>query len=194
MNDLFELSECLIEQAPVAIVREQLELLSGGSRMIGIKGARGVGKSTLLLQFAKLNLRESKKLYVSLDDILFAERGLADVADEFVKLGGKYLLIDEVHSYSGWAEELKNIYDRYPGLNVLFTGSSILQLSDGLSELSRRAVIHDLPGLSLREYIHFETGIRFGPVSLEQIFENHGAIAKTIWKEIRPLQYFDEYL
>ena len=194
MNDLFELSERLIEQVPLAIVREQSKLLSGGSRMIGIKGARGVGKSTLLLQFAKLNLRESKKLYVSLDDILFAERGLADVADEFVKLGGDYLLIDEVHSYSGWAKELKNIYDRYPGLNVLFTGSSILQLSDGLSELSRRAVIHDLPGLSLREYIHFETGIRFDPVPLEQILKNHGAIAKTIWKEIRPLQYFNDYL
>jgi len=194
MNDLFELSERLIEQVPAAIVREKLELLSGGSRMIGIKGARGVGKSTLLLQFAKLNLRESKKLYVSLDDILFAERGLADVADEFVKLGGEYLLIDEVHSYSGWAKELKNIYDRYPGLNVIFTGSSILQLSDGLSELSRRAVIHDLPGLSLREYIHFQIGIRFDPVSLEQIFENHDAIAKTIWKQIRPLQYFNDYL
>jgi len=194
MNLFFELSERLIEQAPSSIIREQVDYLSGGGRMIGIKGARGVGKSTLLLQFAKQKLKNSRKLYISLDDILFAHRGLADFADEFVKLGGEYLLIDEVHSYSGWARELKNIYDRYPGLHVLFTGSSILQLSDGLNELSRRAVIYDLPGLSLREYIHFQTGIRFEPVPLEQILENHGSLAKTIWKEIRPLQYFNEYL
>jgi predicted AAA+ superfamily ATPase len=194
MNNLLEISERLIEQTPMRIVREQLGLLTGNSRMIGIKGARGVGKSTLLLQFAREKLQDRKKLYISLDDILFADRGLADVADEFVKLGGEYLLIDEVHSYSGWARELKNVYDRYPALKVLFTGSSILQLSDGLSELSRRAVIYDLPGLSLREYIHFKTGIRFDPVTLEQLLQNHGKIAKTIWKEIRPLQYYNEYL
>lgn len=194
MNEFFEISERLIEQAPSEIVREQADLLSGGGRMIGIKGARGVGKSTLLLQFAKEKLKNRRKLYISLDDILFAHRGLADFADEFVKLGGEYLLIDEVHSYSGWARELKNIYDRYPGLRVLFTGSSILQLSDGLNELSRRAVIYDLPGLSLREYIRFKTGIRFEPIPLEQILDNHVAIVKPIWKEIRPLQYFNEYL
>ena len=194
MNEFFEISERLIEQAPSEIVREQADLFSGGGRMIGIKGARGVGKSTLLLQFAKEKLKNRRKLYISLDDILFAHRGLADFADEFVKLGGEYLLIDEVHSYSGWARELKNIYDRYSGLRVLFTGSSILQLSDGLNELSRRAVIYDLPGLSLREYIRFKTGIRFEPIPLEQILDNHVAIVKPIWKEIRPLQYFNEYL
>lgn len=194
MNDFFEISERLIEYTPTKFIREQINRLSDGGRMIGIKGGRGVGKSTLLLQFAKQKLKNKKKLYISLDDILFAERSLSDFADEYVKIGGEYLLIDEVHSYNGWAKELKNIYDRYPDLHVVFTGSSMLQLSDGLSELSRRVVMYDLSGLSLREFIHFQTGIRFESVSLEELLENHMAIAKSIWKEIKPLQFFKEYL
>ncbi|MCH8486709.1 MAG: AAA family ATPase [Candidatus Cyclonatronum sp.] len=194
MDYLFEISERLISHAPEAVVRNQLAQLSEGGRMIGIKGARGVGKSTLLLQFARMKLQDKKKIYVSLDDIAFAQQGLADFADAFVKRGGEYLLIDEVHSYSGWAREMKNIYDRYPGLHVLFTGSSMLQLSEGLGELSRRAVIYDLPGLSFREYIQFATGKTFDVIPLSSILSDHQQIAKTIWQEIRPLQHFEDYL
>jgi len=115
MDSLFEISERLIENVPRKIIREPMEWLSRGDRMIGIKGARGVGKSTLLLQFANEKLKGKRKLYVSLDDIEFAHRGLAHFADEFVKHGGEYLLVDEVHSYQGWAREMKNIYGRYSG-------------------------------------------------------------------------------
>ncbi|AXI99890.1 hypothetical protein CYPRO_0606 [Cyclonatronum proteinivorum] len=194
MDYLFEISERLIAHASTDIQRPQLQKLSQGGRMIGLKGARGVGKSTLLLQFAKSFLRDKKKLYISLDDIAFADQRLTDFADTFVKLGGECLLLDEVHSYKGWARELKNIYDRYPGLQVLFTGSSMLQLSDGLPELSRRAVIHDLPALSFREYLLFETGISFELLSLEDILRDHQRLSKEIWQEIRPLQHFEAYL
>lgn len=194
MDHLFEISERLIENAPRKIIREPMEWLSGGDRMIGIKGARGVGKSTLMLQFANEKLKGRRKLYVSLDDIEFAHRGLAHFADEFVKHGGEYLLVDEVHSYQGWAREMKNIYDRYQDLHIVFTGSSMLQLSDGLSQLSRRAVIYDLPGLSFREYIRFATGIHFESIKLDSLLENHTDYAKKIWKKIRPLQHFDNYL
>ena len=194
MDYLFEISERLIENVPRKIIREPMQWLSRGDRMIGIKGARGVGKSTLLLQYASEKLQGRSKLYISLDDIEFAHRGLAQFADEFVKHGGEYLLVDEVHSYSGWAREMKNIYDRYPDLNIVFTGSSMLQLSEGLSQLSRRAVIFDLPGLSLREYIRFKTGIHFDPIRLDSLLQNHVAYAKKIWKSIRPLQHFNDYL
>ena len=194
MDYLFEISERLIENVPRKIIREPMHWLSRGDRMIGIKGARGVGKSTLLLQYASEKLQGRSKLYISLDDIEFAHRGLAQFADEFVKYGGEYLLVDEVHSYSGWTREMKNIYDRYPDLNIVFTGSSMLQLSEGLSQLSRRAVIFDLPGLSLREYIRFKTGIHFDPIRLDSLLQNHVAYAKNIWKRIRPLQHFNDYL
>ena len=135
-----------------------------------------------------------KKLYVSLDDIEFSNRSLVSLADEFVKLGGEYLLLDEVHSYANWAQEIKNLHDRYPDLQVLFTGSSMLQLNEGTHDLSRRAAFYELQGLSLREYIQFSTGIEFSTVTLTDIFEHHEALARGIWKKIKPLQYFNEYL
>ncbi len=194
MDHLFELAERLIETVPDNIIREQIKWLGAPDRLIGIKGARGAGKSTLLLQYAKKELQGKKRLYISLDDISFSQNNLPDFADDFVKMGGEYLLIDEVHHYRNWAQEIKNIYDRYPELKVIFTGSSMLHLSEGASMLSRRAVIHNLPGLSLREYLIFTRGIVFPKVTIEEIIENHIDLAKQIWKKIRPLEIFNEYL
>lgn len=194
MKHLIELSERLIESVSSEIIRDQIKWLSKPDRLIGIKGARGAGKSTLLLQFARLHINSRKRLYVSLDDILFSDKKITDLADEFVKLGGEYLLLDEVHHYKNWPQEIKNIYDRYPSLNVIFTGSSILHLSKGASTLSRRAVMHDLPGLSFREYLIFSRGVSFPIVTLDELLNNHIELAKPIWKKIKPLEAFNEYL
>jgi predicted AAA+ superfamily ATPase len=194
MTRLVELSERLIESVTLHIIRDQLKWLTRPDRLIGIKGARGAGKSTLLLQFARLNVQSKRRLYVSLDDIIFSEKKLTELADEFVKLGGEYLLLDEVHHYKNWPQEIKNIVDRYPSLHVIFTGSSILHLSKGASVLSRRAVVHDLPGLSFREYLKFARGCSFPVLSLEELLNNHIELAKPIWKKIKPLEAFNEYL
>lgn len=194
MEHLAEIAERLIESVPVNIIREPVKWLSRPDRLIGIKGARGTGKSTLLLQFAKRYLTGRKRLYVSLDDIIFSDITIPELADNFVKLGGEYLLLDEVHHYRNWPQEIKNIYDRYPDLKMIFTGSSMLHLSKGSSTLSRRAVIYNLPGLSFREYLVFTRGITFSAVTIEEILTNHIELAKRIWKQLKPLEAFSEYL
>lgn len=166
------------------------------SRLIGIKGARGVGKTTLLLQYIKLNLSNELdySLYVSLDTIWFSNHSLFDLADYFVKRGGKYLFLDEVHKYPNWAQELKNIYDDFPLLKVVFTGSSLLEILNARADLSRRAIVYHMQGLSFREYLSLQTGQDFKRLSLEQIVENHAQEAREINAEIKPLYHFDAYL
>jgi predicted AAA+ superfamily ATPase len=194
MNNFIEISERLIETVPDKYIRGQIKWLEQPDRLIGIKGARGTGKSTLVLQFAKTRLKGRKRLYISLDDISFADRTLPDFADDFVKQGGDYLLIDEVHHHKNWPQEIKNIYDRYPSLKIVFTGSSMLHLNKGTSVLSRRAVIHSLPGLSLREYIFLTRGVLFEKISFGELLEDHSGISKKIWSKIKPIELFNEYL
>ena len=166
------------------------------ARLIGIKGARGVGKTTMLLQHIKFSLAEEldNTLYVTLDSIWFSNNTLVNLADDFVKRGGKYLFLDEVHKYSNWSQELKNIYDDYPMLKVVFTGSSLLEILNARADLSRRAIIYTMQGLSFREYLSIETGHRFDRLSLESILKNHAKEATLINTVVKPLQYFDAYL
>lgn len=118
------------------------------NRMIGLKGARGVGKTTLILQYIKNNLNPDNTLYVTVEDFYFASNKLVDLAGEFLKMGGKFLFIDEIHKYKDWSTELKLIYDYYPDLKVVFTGSAILDINKGAADLSRRSVMYELKGLS----------------------------------------------
>ena len=126
--------------------------------MVGIKGARGIGKTTLLLQHIKLNYQNEldSVLYVSLDDLWFSEHSLLELVDSFVKIGGKHLYLDKVHKYPQWSDALKNMYDDYPEMNVVFTGSSLLEILNGRADLSRRALVHTLQGLSFREYLNMQ--------------------------------------
>ena len=119
--------------------------------MIGLTGPRGVGKTTLVLQHIKEELDRNKALYVTAEDFYFASHKLVDLADSFAKLGGKYLFIDEIHKYKDWSKELKLIYDYHPELNVIFTGSSVLDINKGASDLSRRAVMYQMQSLSFRD-------------------------------------------
>ena len=165
------------------------------NRLIGIRGSRGVGKTTLILQYIKQNYKaDNKVLYVSLDDLFFAENRFYDLAEEFYKKGGELLAVDEVHGYPNWSAEIKNVYDDMPNLQVIFTGSSLLQLRNAKADLSRRAVIYQMPGLSFREFVGFETNKEFPVLDFEELLNNHTEIAISHLSEYKPLAYFSHYL
>ena len=166
------------------------------NRLIAIVGSRGTGKTTLLLQHIKLNhpVVSSEVLYASLDNLWFSTHSLMYLADEFSKQGGKELYLDEVHNYVGWSREIKNIYDSYPDMKIVFTGSSLLEVYKGEADLSRRAITYHLYGLSFREFLEYEYGIKTAAVSVEEIISNHVNLATLIAAKIKPLVAFNEYI
>lgn len=164
-------------------------------RLIGLTGARGVGKTTFLLTHIKEQLNSSPlALYASLDDFYFSDATLLQLADEWVKKGGTHLFLDEIHKYPNWSQELKNIYDRYKKLKVVFTGSSVLHIQSGNADLSRRAVVYNMEGLSFREFLNIEAGTAFEKITIEDITQQHEAICKAVVSKVKPLAYFDNYL
>ena len=163
------------------------------NRLIGIKGARGVGKTTLLLQHLRLKLHSESALYISMDDLFFDNYRLYDLAAKFQLNGGLHLLLDEVHKYPNWSRELKLIYDDFPDLHVIFTSSSILEIHKGESDLSRRAITYTLYELSLREYIHLSGGPLISSYSLDEILTRHDKIAIEINQIIKPIPYFKSF-
>jgi len=165
------------------------------NRLIAIKGARGVGKTTLLFQYLKEHdTKDGTFLYVSLDDIYFTAHSLVEFAEKFYKNGGKVLLLDEVHKYPDWSREIKNVYDSYSELKLIFTSSSILQIFRGYADLSRRAVIYDLLGLSFREYLEMTGVLKIPVIPLPEIINNHTYWESEIAKQIKPLKHFSEFL
>ncbi len=164
-------------------------------RLIGLIGARGVGKTTFLLTHIKEQLGNSPNvLYASLDDLYFSNTPLLQLADEWVKRGGTHLFLDEIHKYPNWSQELKNIYDRYKKLKVVFTGSSVLHIQGGNADLSRRAVVYKMEGLSFREFLNIETGSSFEKITLPELLKNHEMICREIVKQVKPLAHFDNYM
>ncbi len=164
-------------------------------RLIGIKGARGVGKTTILLQHIHDCFPDRKKaLYVSLDQLWFSEHSIMELAEYHYTHGGTHLFLDEVHRYQGWVRELKNIYDSYPELNVVFTGSSLLELDSSVADLSRRCRMYEMKGLSFREYLSFQNAISLQPVTLIDILDKHEQIAASLTAQIKVLPLFEEYL
>ena len=177
------------------LVRDFINEIDWSSRVIGIKGSRGVGKTTLVLQYIKQNFApDNSVLYVSLDNLYFSDNKLYDLADTFHKKGGKLLAIDEVHKYANWTTEIKNIYDDIADLKIIFTGSSLLHLRQTKADLSRRAVVYEMPGLSFREYLHFQNNIKFPILGLEEILNNHIQLSVGIIQKIKPLAFFEAYL
>ncbi|GHU78989.1 ATPase AAA [Bacteroidia bacterium] len=185
-----------LQETDTQFIRYLYYKISWKSRLIAITGARGAGKSTLLLQYLKLNYGKKNKnaLYVSLDNIWFTTNRLYDLGEEFVKQGGEALCLDEVHKYPEWAREIKNLYDSFPSLKIIFTGSSMLEIYKGNADLSRRAVHYQLHGLSFREYLLFEKKIDFPALSINELLENHIEIAQNINEKIKPLPIFQNYL
>jgi predicted AAA+ superfamily ATPase len=196
MEELVDRYRKKIQQTATDFIRGFMAEVNWNARLIGIKGARGVGKTTLLLQYIKLHLSKNleETLYVSLDSFAFRGKTLIGLSDEFVRNGGKYLFLDEVHKYPNWAQELKNIYDDHLELKVVFTGSSLLEILNYRADLSRRAVVYHMQGLSFREFIALETGQSFQKYSLDQLLNNHQDIAGEINQKLKPFPYFKEYL
>ncbi|MDE7149475.1 MAG: AAA family ATPase [Bacteroidales bacterium] len=159
----------LLRETDTKFFRYLYQNIDWSNRIVGIRGARGVGKTTLMLQHIKKNLNADETLYVNADDIYFSSHRLLELAERLVQNGIKYLFIDEIHKYEDWSKELKLIYDYYSELKVVFSGSSVLDLNKGASDLSRRAVVYHLHGLSFREYLQFFRGIELPVFSLDEI-------------------------
>lgn len=195
MNTLFEQSEYLLGTIKDDFKRFLFDEIKWNNRLIGIKGARGTGKTTLALQWLKhQNLPVSKAAYFSLDDLYFTTHSLKETVSLFHKQGGKILVLDEVHKYRNWSVEIKNIYDFYTDIKIIFTGSSIIDISRQQGDLSRRAVIYELPGLSYREFLSFKYNIQLPVISLDQLLTDAAAIKKKLPDTFRPLEYFHEFL
>ncbi|TVR41331.1 MAG: AAA family ATPase [Cryomorphaceae bacterium] len=196
LEQLYAQHNKLVKSTSVKFVRSLMGEINWNARLIGIKGPRGVGKTTLLLQYIKLKSGKQAHalLYVSMDSILLANCTLMDLVDSFEKYGGKILFVDEVHRYPNWSEELKNIYDAYPDLKIVFTGSSLLDILNARADLSRRAVVYELQGLSFREYLALQTGEEPVRISLTDALNHHHEVVPEIIQSIKPLAHFGNYL
>lgn len=190
MERLYEFFYRKLKNTPVEFFRYKYNQIKWESRAFGLVGPRGVGKSTMLLQYIKQNLDTKDTLYVSADNLYFAEHKLVDLADRFVKMGGKYLFIDEIHKYEGWSRELKQIYDSYDDLQIVISGSSILDIYKGMADLSRRMPIYEMQGLSFREYLRLFHSIDVPVYSLKDIL-THKAVISGVE---HPLPLFHDYL
>lgn len=201
MESVVNLSNALLENISIEFVRSLMQEIDWKQKLIEIRGSRGVGKTTLMLQRAIIIKKSGANVvYASLDTPYFFNNSLVEFADEFARYGGEYLFLDEVHRYpskepeSDWSLELKNIYDLYPKLKVVYSGSSILHLYKGKGDLSRRKASYLLNGLSFREYLELNKILKHPAVELEYLIKNHDKIASDINKKIRPLVYFKKYL
>jgi predicted AAA+ superfamily ATPase len=195
MEQLLEKSAALVKRISVKKKRYLYHEINWNNRLIGVKGARGTGKTTLLLQKLKeLQLLPTQGTYWSLDDFYFTTHSLVETAEKFFKKGGQYLFLDEVHKYENWSIHIKNLYDFYPDLNIVFTGSSIIDISREEGDLSRRMLMYTLSGLSYREYLAFNDLYNFEPIALEGILSVNREWAEIFPPEFRPLAHFQDYL
>ena len=191
---LQKISAQILSKETAPYKRWLFDKIDFSSKLIGIKGPRGSGKSTLLLQYAKMTkLPASKILFIHCDHPAMVGESLYEVAESFYAKGGELLIIDEIHKHKNFSRELKAVYDIF-ALQILFSGSSALELEHASADLSRRAVIHELGVLSLREFIELQTGKKFRSYTLEEIVESHFDIASEIMKSIRPLEQFAYYM
>ena len=195
MDQLYILSGRLVNNIRMDYKRYLSNLIVWEDHLIGIRGSRGVGKTTLLLQHIHQNGWEPQDaLYVSLDHMWFASHSILELAEYHYTHGGKYLFLDEVHRYRNWMQELKNISDFYPDLHVVFTGSSLLQIDNAIADLSRRCISYTMQGLSFREYLMFSGIAQWDSISLDDILQSHTSLAIRLNSEIHVLPFFAQYL
>lgn len=190
MEQLFEYYNRKLSDTPLDLIRYKYHDIKWNGHALGLVGPRGVGKSTMLLQHIKMHLQPQDTLYVSADHLYFASHTLVDLADRFYKMGGKHLFIDEIHKYEGWSVEIKQIYDSYADLQIVISGSSILEITKGMSDLSRRIPIYEMQGLSFREYLHLFHGIKMEAIRLDALLQHQYAIPNVS----HPLPLFQDYL
>ena len=196
MESFFRTHKYLIEHLQPSVQRNLMDEINWNDRLIGIKGSRGVGKTTFLLDYARkfygANNREC--LYVNLNHFFFTERTLVDFAAEFQQRGGKVLLIDQVFKYSGWSKELRYCYDHFPDLRIVFSGSSVMRLKEENPDLAGKVASYNLRGFSFREYLNLVSGNTLPSFSLEDIIHHHQEVAEGICSRVNPLEHFSHYL
>ncbi len=196
MEALFDKQELLLRATNTDIERGFMDTVNWSAPMLCIRGPRGVGKSTLIRQYIKQNYApgSTEALYCSLDWVYFSQHSIIETAEQFYKLGGKLLVLDEVHKYENWSREVKEVAELYPQLQIVLSGSSFLKLLDGDTDLSRRCRGYDMPGLSFREYLKFYEGINLPTVTLPELLDSPRRLADKVNDACRPLQHFSNYL
>jgi predicted AAA+ superfamily ATPase len=196
MEKLVQYSTSMINRVGLNFKRYLWEKINWENRLNVITGARGVGKTTLLLQYIKENLSQNpdEVIYISLDDLYFSKKSLVDFVDDFVKRGGKHVFLDEVHKYKNWSQEIKNSYDYFPDLKIIVTGSSALDIYKGKVDLSRRAISYSLNGLSFREFIGLKASMVIPVLTLEEILTNPSKPIQFILGKVKPVKLFEEYI
>lgn len=195
MENLINRCRRLLNLTQTDHVREIINHINWNCRLIAIRGAKGVGKTTLMLQYLKLHGCDFKTtLYASADSAYFTRHTLLDFANEFYRKGGKHLFLDEVHKYAGWSNEVKEIYDEYPDMKVVLSGSSLLSLRNGEADLSRRCIPYDMQGFSFREYLGIVHGIPFPQVTLADLLSNPNDLCERVSGVCRPLSFFNDYM
>ena len=184
-----------LSKVSLQYIRYLYEKINWNVRLIGIKGARGVGKTTMLLQRIKQTSPDgSTAFYISLDDLWFETHSLIELVEYLYTHGITHLYLDEVHRYPDWARNLKNITDNYPDLNIVYTGSSMLEIDNSKVDLSRRQTVYEMPGFSFREYLAFEKVLEFSSIPLEELLNRHVALSMEITSSIKILPWFEKYL
>ncbi|MBR6140060.1 MAG: ATP-binding protein [Prevotella sp.] len=196
MEAFFRTHTYLVEHVNAPVRRLLMDEINWDDRMIGIKGTRGVGKTTFLLQYAKENFgtRDRKCLYVNMNNFFFQGHGIADFAHEFYQQGGKVLLIDQVFKETDWSTQLRRCYDENPGLKIVFTGSSVMRLKEENPELNGIVKSYNLRGFSFREFLNLQTGNNMKPFTLNEILQNHERIVRQILPKVSPMKYFQDYV
>ena len=195
METFYRTHSYLVEHTNAPVRRDLMDEIDWNDRLIGIKGTRGVGKTTFLLQYAKEKFgTDHSCLFINMNNFYFSKYTLVEFAAEFVKRGGKVLLIDQVFKYPEWSHDLRACYEMFPTLKIIFTGSSAMRLKEENPELSGIVKVYYLRGFSFREYLNLQSGNCFRAYTLQEILENHEQIAKTILRNVKPLDYFQDYL
>ena len=196
MEAFFRTHRYLVEHKNAPVRRILMDEINWNDRLIGIKGTRGIGKTTFLLQYAKekFDIQDRQCLYINMNNFYFQERGIADFAGEFYHRGGRVLLVDQVFKQPNWSEELRRCYDEHPGLKIVFTGSSVMRLKEENPELNGIVKSYNLRGFSFREFINLQTGNNFHPYTLEEILADHEHIIKEILPKVSPNKYFQDYI
>ena len=195
METFYRTHSYLVEHTNAPVRRDLMDEIDWNDRLIGIKGTRGVGKTTFLLQYAKEKFGTDRScLFINMNNFYFSKYTLVDFAGEFVKRGGKVLLIDQVFKYPEWSHALRACYEKFPGLKIVFTGSSVMRLKEENPELSGIVKVYYLRGFSFREFLNLQSGNNFRAYTLQEILENHEQIAKTILRNVKPLDFFQDYL
>lgn len=195
MQTFFKTHRSLVENLDLPIHRQLMDNIDWNHRLIGIKGARGVGKTSFLLDFAKQKFSTDKScLYINLNNLYFSVNSIVSFADEFRKTGGRTLILDQVYKYPNWSQELSYCFDEFPDLQIVFSGSSVMRLKEENPELKNKVHSYHLHGFSFREYLNYRAGTTFRSYTFDDVVANHQDISREIVSQVKPLAYFNDYL